>query len=83
MAKTTLEVRDQLLREARRKAADEGRTLTSVVEEALATYLAKPAGKAAFRFSFPVVDGGDGPKVDVSDRDRLYDILEPPVKWKR
>jgi hypothetical protein len=39
--RTTVRVSDDLLRKARKKAAEEGRTLTSPVEEGLRTVLAE------------------------------------------
>ncbi|MGH7545782.1 MAG: type II toxin-antitoxin system VapB family antitoxin, partial [Gemmatimonadota bacterium] len=43
--RTTLNMDDGLMREARKKAAAEGRTLTSVIEEALRVLLRRPSGK--------------------------------------
>jgi hypothetical protein len=49
-----------------------------VVEEALREALAEPPPDRSYRFSFPAVDGGGPPRVDVADRDSLYDLMEGP-----
>ena len=40
--RTTIRLQDKLLEQAKRKAAEEGRTLTSLVEEGLMIILAEP-----------------------------------------
>jgi len=74
--KTTLNLDDQLLREAKKRAADRGTTLKQVVEDALRDALAEPEPDEAYAFDFPVVDGGGPPLVDVADRDALYERME-------
>jgi hypothetical protein len=74
--KTTLNLNDELLREAKKRAAERGTTLTSVVEEALRDALAEPPPDGKYTFRFVVVDGGGPPLVDVADRDALYDLME-------
>ena len=78
--KTTLNLDDGLLREAKRKAADEGTTLTYVVEQGLRAVLNDEGSPAEpYVFAFPVVDGGGPPVVDVADREALYDRMEGRV----
>jgi len=74
--KTTLNIDDELMREAKKRAAERGTTLTSVVEEALRDALAEPEPDRNYEFRFPVTDGGGPPLVDVADRDALYDLME-------
>jgi hypothetical protein len=45
MAKTSLRVEDELYRQARHRALDEGVTFQELVDRALRTYLKKPAAK--------------------------------------
>jgi len=77
--RTTLDLEDQLLSQARRRAAERNATLTSVVEEALRQYLTagskRPASRSLAR-RWVVVTGKRPPSVDIADRDRLYDAME-------
>jgi hypothetical protein len=75
--RTTVDLNDQLLEAARRRAAQEGRSLTSVIEDALAALLA-PRARRSERFALKVATergqyiGG----VEPADRDALYDVKE-------
>lgn len=72
--RTTVNLPDELLRDAKSRAAEEGITLTRLLAEALRLRMGD--GPAAERFRMPVF-AGDGmqPGVDLSDnaatRDRL------------
>lgn len=75
--RTTLDIDDGLLRQARRKAAQEGRTLTAVIEEALHGLLRRPARPGrAFRLRWVTRRGTRRPAVDVADREALYERLD-------
>jgi hypothetical protein len=75
--RTTLDVEDRLLRDAKRRAVEDGRTLTAVIEDALRQYLT-PTGRprTAFRLQLLTKKGRLLPGVDLSDRDSLYDRME-------
>lgn len=77
--RTTLNIADELLIEAKQMAARTGRTLTSVVEDALRLTLArarKPRKKAE-RFELPTFGGGGPlPGVDLDNNAALLDIME-------
>ena len=73
--KTTLNIRDDLLREAKKRAAEQGTTLTNVVEEALQSALTDEPSSESYVFDFPTVSGGPL-LVDPADRDALYDLME-------
>ena len=73
--KTTLNIRDDLLREAKKRAAEEGTTLTHIVEEALQSALTDEPPSQPYAFNFPTVSGGPF-LVDIADRDALYDLME-------
>jgi hypothetical protein len=75
--RTTLDLDSGLLRAAKRRAAETGRTLTSVLEEALRRYL-QPARKRGGRFRYvPLTKRGRVvPGVDLADRDALYERME-------
>jgi hypothetical protein len=75
--RTTLEIKDQLLAAAKRRAAEKGTTLTAFVEAALAAALVPPhTPSAPYRLEWKTRRGRLLPGVDVSDRDRLYDVLD-------
>jgi len=76
--KTTLDLDDQLLREAKRNAVATGTSLKAYVEDALRARLLPPPEREAkpFRLELPVVDGTATPAVEVMDRRALYDFLD-------
>lgn len=77
--RTTVRLRDELLRRARQRAAREGRTLTSLIEEGLSLVLARPtrAGRRE-RLELPVssATGGLLPGVDLTRSGDLDDLME-------
>jgi hypothetical protein len=75
--KTTLEIDDRLLERAKRYAAARRTTLRAVVEEALRAQLAaRPRARARYHFAPPIVRGSSPPRVEVADRNALYDLLD-------
>lgn len=75
--KTTLNLDDMLLRAAKRRAAEEGKTLTRILEEALRQFIQPSARrKKSFRLKPLIKKGGKIPGVDLSDRDSLYELME-------
>lgn len=75
--KTTLNLNDEILRGAKMKAAREGISLTRFVEDALRTKLMDDSRKdPAFKLELKTVHGDAPPKVDISDREALYDVLD-------
>ena len=74
--KTTLNLDRDLIRGAKKRAAEEGTTLTRVVEDALRAALTETSDELPYEFRWVVVDGGGPPLVDVADRDALYDLME-------
>lgn len=74
--RTTLEVADELLRQAKRRAADEGATLRSVVEAALRAYLAPRRRRTAYRLRWRAEHGRLQPGVRLDDRDALFDLMD-------
>jgi hypothetical protein len=76
--KTTLDLDDELLRTAKREAADRGVTLTQVIEEALQVALLPRSREAPFRLRWKPVRGRRPPAVDVADRVAMYDRMEDP-----
>jgi len=76
--RTTLNIDDQLYRALKLRAAETGRTVTQLVDEAIRLALAREQDTdgGAYSFEPAVVKGRVTPFVDVSDRQRLYDIME-------
>jgi hypothetical protein len=74
--RTTLEIRDELLRLAKRRAADEATTLRQVVEDALRSYLGGRPTRRGYRFSWRTEKGRILPGVRLDDREALFDLME-------
>jgi len=71
--RTTVRLPDDLMRAAKQKASEKGRTLTSILEEGLRTVLAEPkrAGRAPVQLPVSKASGGTLPGVDVNRSDDL------------
>lgn len=73
--RTTLNLDDDLMRAAKRKAIDRGLTLTAIIELALTRELEAPAA-IEFKLRIPTAEGRAIPGVDIADRDSLYDVMD-------
>ena len=70
--KTTLNIADQLLKNAKKRAARDGIILTKLVEDALKEKLQDDESRAKkYDFKPTIVTGTKPPNVDISDRDAL------------
>lgn len=77
--RTTVRLNDELLREAKRAAAESGRTLTALIEEALRERLARRArGPKREWIELPTEPGGPLPGVDIDNSAALLDLMEAP-----
>ncbi|MGD2122624.1 MAG: type II toxin-antitoxin system VapB family antitoxin [Gemmatimonadota bacterium] len=74
--KTTLNLDDDLMRTLKQRAAETGRTMTNLVEEALREMLFRPRSHENEDFSWVTVRGRVQPGVDIADRDSLFDTME-------
>lgn len=76
--RTTIRLRDDLLTRAKRKAAEEGRTLTSLVEEGLTLVLSLPKEPHQRRVELIVskVSGGLQAGVDLNSNRSLLELME-------
>ena len=74
--KTTLNINDQVLKNAKKQAARDGITLTALVEDALKAKLLHARQKVKYRFKPNVVTGRKPPNVDISERDALYEVID-------
>jgi hypothetical protein len=75
--RTTVDLPDDVLREAKERAAREGRTLSDVVTDAVRSTFARMASASAEPAELPTF-GGDGvqPGVDLNDSAALLDLME-------
>lgn len=77
LGKTTLQIDDSLLDKAKQRAAAAGVSLRAWVEDALRARLLPTARRRErFRLDLSVVRGTAPPRVDVADRNALYDLLD-------
>ncbi len=76
--KTTIELPDELLIEAKKRAAETRSTLKEIIERALRRELAASPKrpKPTRPFTWTVVDGGLPPDLDVSDRRKMYEWFD-------
>ncbi|MGH9870333.1 MAG: type II toxin-antitoxin system VapB family antitoxin [Candidatus Polarisedimenticolia bacterium] len=75
--RTTIEISNELLRQAKKKAADSGVPLREVVEAALRGYLAPRRPHEKFRLRWrPAVKGKIQPGVNLDDRQSLWDLMD-------
>lgn len=75
--RTTLDLDDALMREAKKRAADDGATLTRVIEEAIRFYLRpQPTTLKPFKLKLLTKKGRAMPGVHWDDRDSLYERME-------
>ena len=78
--RTTVRIKDDLLQQAKKRAADEGRTLTSLIEDSLALILAKPKSSRRKRVELPVskASGGVLPGIDLNHSSDLEEVMNRP-----
>jgi hypothetical protein len=76
--RTTVRLDDDLLREAKRYAAEKGITLTAMLDQALREILARQEGPIDLeRIPLPTFKGtGLRPGVDLDDTASLLDLME-------
>jgi hypothetical protein len=76
--RTTIRLDDQLLREAKKRAAERGTTLTAVIEDSLRQALARRVpSRRRRKFRLPTFNGGGTlPGVDLDNSAALLDIME-------
>jgi predicted transcriptional regulator len=74
--RTTIEIADELFRQLKRKAADEGLTARQIIEAALRTYLRKQTMRKTYQLSWKTERGRILPGVRLDDRDALFDLMD-------
>jgi hypothetical protein len=76
--RTTVRIDDELLRLAKRRAAQEGRTLTSLIESGLSLVLSisKPTPRKRVELPVSKASGGVLSGVDLNRSETLEEIME-------
>jgi hypothetical protein len=75
MRRTTLTIDDQLFRELKRKASEEGRTLQAVTNDLLRRSLTASPPKS-YELRLRGWKAAEQPGVDLLDRDALFDLMD-------
>ena len=76
--RTTVRLREELLRKAKKKAAEEGQTLTSLIEEGLKVVLAdagRTSRRAHAKLPISTETGGTLPGIDLNRSADLEDRM--------
>ena len=74
--RTTLEISDEIYRQLKRKAADEGATVRQVVENAVRAYLGKPKARKGYQLQWRSERGRILPGVRLDNLNKLFDIMD-------
>jgi hypothetical protein len=75
--RTTVDLPDDLLSEAKERAAREGRSLSDVVGDAVRSSFARTATVERESVELPTFDGGGlQPGVDLDDSAALFDLMD-------
>jgi hypothetical protein len=73
--RTTMDLSDELMRRAKKRAADDGIPLRDVVERALRGYLDGRTARTGYRLKWRTERWRLMPGVDIDDRDALFDRM--------
>lgn len=74
--KTTLNLDDQVMKNAKKRASRDGITFTALVENAIKAKLLQEPQKVNYHFKPKIVTGTRPPNVDISDRNALYEVID-------
>ena len=83
--RTTVNITDELLVAARRRAQESGRSLGAVIDAALRRELSAPPPGARERPAVPIFRGGTGGRrgVDLSSNRALHEVLDEALPLNR
>lgn len=73
--KTTVELPDELLVAAKKRAAEERTTLRALIARGLRQVLAARPSRESGRIEWVTSDGGLPPGLDLSSRERMHDWM--------
>ena len=76
MKRTTLALDEDLLRELKARAAQQGRTLQAVANELLRQAVARPESTRPYHLELSGWTARTQPGVDLLDRDKLFDLMD-------
>jgi len=78
--RTTIRIKDDLLQRAKKRATEDGRTLTSLIEDGLVLVLTKSKMARRKRVVLPVsqASGGVLPGVDLNRSGDLEEVMRTP-----
>jgi hypothetical protein len=75
--RTTLNINSEIMSLVRKRAAESGKTITEVVEQALRREVAGQRPRTnRFVLRWSAVSGKAHPGIDLADRDSLYSTME-------
>ncbi len=74
--RTTIEIGEELFRQLKRKAADEGIPIRQIIENALRVYLGKQTKRKGYHLTWKPERGRILPGVRLDDRDALFDLMD-------
>jgi hypothetical protein len=74
--RTTLDIDDRVIKQAKRRALERGETLTRFIEGAIRSRLAEATTLPAFRLTLLTKKGEARPGIDWDDRDSIYEHME-------
>lgn len=78
--RTTVRINDELLKRAKKRAAEEGRTLTSLIQDGLGLILAERKRSPVVEVQLPVSEASGGvlPGVDLNRSCDLEEAMDKP-----
>jgi len=75
--RTTLNIDSKIMSLVKKRAAESGRTITDIVEQALRNEVSgEPPTTSRFVLRWSAVAGRTQPGIDLADRDSLYAAME-------
>ena len=74
--RTSIEINDELFREAKQRAANDRVPLRRIVESALRIYLEQPKQRQDYTLQWRTEKGRVQAGVRLEDRDALFDLME-------
>jgi plasmid stability protein len=75
MTRTTLTIDDDLFAQIKERAANQGRSMGSLVNDLLRQAISSQSRRRAFRLKLDGWDAELQPGVDILDRDKLFDLM--------
>lgn len=75
MKRTTLTLEDDLFVQLKKRAASQGRSMGSLVNDLLRQAIASQSRRKSFRLELAGWDAELQPGVDILDRDKLFDLM--------